>query len=188
MRSGTTVLILLGLVAVGGCGSLNSPDPVSPYYAYPPGWTVQLNQVLPIDPGAATVRLQYGRIVPRNGVQEQDPFCIMEVNTLNNQVQLLQPGRFEVVQVTRSISSITAVAPSPLLKARHVYDDGTPSFLYYITEFRLHDPARPDVRSLRCAWDQMAPGNRALMRHLTLGEMRGALGGWITLIPPAERL
>ena len=188
MRSGTTVLILLGLVAVGGCGSLNSPDPASPYYAYPPGWTVQLNQVLPIDPGAATVRLQYGRIVPRNGVQEQDPFCIMEVDTLNNQVQLLQPGRFEVVQVTRSISSITAVAKSPLLKARYVYDDGTPSFLYYITEFRLHDPARPDVRSLRCAWDQMAPGNRALMRHLTLDEMRGALGGWITLIPPAERL
>ncbi|MBS1147884.1 MAG: hypothetical protein H6R08_2060, partial [Proteobacteria bacterium] len=52
----------------------------------------------------------------------------------------------------------------------------------------LHDPARPDVRSLRCAWDQMAPGNRALMRHLTLDEMRGALGGWITLISPAERL
>ena len=188
MRSGTTLLILLVLAAVGGCGSLNSPDPASPYYAYPPGWTVQLNQVLPIDPGAATVRLQYGRIVPRNGVQEQDPFCIMEVNTLNNQVQLLQPGRFEVVQVTRSISSITAAAKSPLIKARFAFDDGSPSFLYFITEFRLHDPARPDVRSLRCAWDQMAPGNRALMRHLTLDEMRGALGSWITLISPAERL
>jgi hypothetical protein len=188
MRSGTTVLILLGLAAVGGCGSLNSPDPASPYYAYPPGWKVQLNQVLPIDPGAATVRLQYGRIVPRNGVQEQDPFCIMEVNTLSNQVQLLQPGRFEVVQVTRSISSITATAKSPLIKARYVDGDVDPSFLYFITTFRLRDAAQPDVRSLRCAWDQMAPGNRSLMRHLTLDEIRSALGGWITLIPPAERL
>lgn len=188
MRSGMKAFVLVGLLALGGCGSLNSPDPASPYYAYPPGWTVQLNQVLPIDPGAATVRLQYGRIVPRNGVQEQDPFCIMEVNTLNNQVQLLQPGRFEVVQVTRSISSITAAAQSSLVKARYVDDDGEPSFLYFITTFRLRDAAQSNVRSLRCAWDQMAPGNRALMRHLTLDEIRGALGGWITLIPPAERL
>jgi hypothetical protein len=34
----------------------------------------------------------------------------------------------------------------------------------------------------------MAPGNRALMRHLTLDEIRSALGDWITLVPPAERL
>ena len=188
MPSGTWVIAVFGMLAIGGCSSLASPDPASPYYGFLPGWSVQLNQALPINPGAATVRMQYGQIVPRNGVQEQDPFCIMEVNTLSNQVQMLQPGRFDVTRVTRSISTITAAAPSPLLKARHVYDDGPPSFLYYITEFRLHDPARPDVRSLRCAWDQMAPGNRGLMRHLTLEEMRGALGGWISLIPPVERL
>jgi hypothetical protein len=41
---------------------------------------------------------------------------------------------------------------------------------------------------MRCAWNQMAPGNRALMRHLSLAEIRAALGGWITLIPPQERL
>jgi hypothetical protein len=110
------------------------------------------------------------------------------VNTLSNEVQLLQPGRFEVVQVTRSMSDITAAAQSPLIKTRYVYDDGDPSFLYFITEFRLRDAAQPDVRSLRCAWNQMAPGNRALMRHLTLDEIRSALGDWITLIPPAERL
>jgi hypothetical protein len=187
-NGGMKALVLVGLVALGGCGSLSSPNPASPYYAYPPGWAVQLNRVLPIDPGAATVRLQYGRIVPRNGVQEQDPFCIMEVNTLSNEVQLLQPGRFEVVQVTRSMSDITAAAKSPLIKARYVYDDGDPSFLYFITEFRLRDAAQPDVRSLRCAWNQMAPGNRALMRHLTLDEIRSALGDWITLVQPAEHL
>lgn len=188
MRSGTWVSAVLGMVALGGCSSLSSPDPASPHYSFPPGWSVQLNRVLPIDPGAATVRLQYGRIVPRNGVQEQDPFCIMEVNTLSNQVQWLQPGRFEVVGVTRSVSSITAAAPSPLIKARFAFDDGSPSFLYFITEFRLRAADQPDVRSLRCAWNQMAPGNRGMMRHLTLDEMRGALGGWISLMPPKESL
>jgi len=181
--------IISGLVLLlGGCAGLQSSDPASPYYGFPPGWSVQLNRVLPIDPGAATVRLQYGRIVPRNGVQEQDPFCIMEVNMLSNQVQLLQPGRFEVIQVTRNVSSITAAATSPLIKARFAFDDGSPSFLYFITEFRLRDADQPDVRSLRCAWNQMAPGNQGLMRHLTLDEMRSALGGWINLIPPGEHL
>jgi hypothetical protein len=64
---------------------------------------------------------------------------------------------------------------------RHVDDEGDPSFLYFITEFRLRDPQQPNLRSLRCAWNQMAPGNRALMRHLTLDEIRSALGDWMQL-------
>ncbi|MDO9220039.1 MAG: hypothetical protein Q7T90_03340 [Thiobacillus sp.] len=186
-------LIGFGLVLLlGGCAELQSPDPDSPYYAYSPGWRVQLNRVLPIDPGSATVRLQYGRIVPRNGVQEQDPFCIMEVNTLSRQVQLLQLGRFEVVQVTRSVSELSAAAspliPQGLMKTGLGGGNDTPSFLYFITTFRLRDAAQPDVRSLTCAWDQMAPGNRSLMRHLTLDEIHSALGDWIHLIPPKESL
>ena len=74
--------------------TLESPNPDSPYYAYPPGWVVQLNRPLPIDPGSATVRLQYGRIVPRNSVQEQDPFCIVEVNTVSAEVQIAATGTF----------------------------------------------------------------------------------------------
>lgn len=192
MRREMTTLMFVGIAALGGCGSLASPDPGSPYYAYLPGWRVQLNRELPIDPGAATVRLQYGRIVPRNGVQEYDPFCIMEVNTLNNQVQLLQPGRFEVVQVTRSVSDIAAAAshliPPGLMQVGFMGGGYTPSFLYYITSFRLRDVSQPNIRSLRCAWDQMAPGNRSLMRHLTLDEIRSALGDWMYLIPPKESL
>jgi hypothetical protein len=183
--------ILVGVLLLGGCANLSSPNPDSPYYAYPPGWAAQLNRELPINPGSATVRLQYGRIVPRNGVQEQDPFCILEVNMVSSQVQMVQPGRFEIVQVSRNVSEITAAA-SPRMNSGFIktamgggYDD--PSFLYFITLFRLRDAAQPDVRSLRCAWNQMAPGNRALMRHLTLDEMRQALGDWITLMPPAGR-
>jgi hypothetical protein len=41
---------------------------------------------------------------------------------------------------------------------------------------------------MRCAWNQMAPGNRGLMRHLTLNEIHSALGDWMTLIPPQEAL
>jgi hypothetical protein len=180
--------LMIGLLlALGGCASLESPNPASPYYAYPPGWIVQLNRPLTIPPGSATVRLQYGQVVPRNGVQEQDPYCVVELNTVRDQAQTLRPGRFQVWKVSRSISVI-GMAASPLREARWVVEDDSPTFLYYKTEFRLRDPAQPDLRGMTCAWNQMAPGNRGLMRHLTLDEIRGALGSWMTLIPPKETL
>lgn len=180
--------VLMVLLLLGGCAGLESPNPASPYYAYPPGWSVQLHEPLTIPPGAATVRLQYGRIVPRNSVQEQDPFCVLELNTVSDMPQVVQPGHFEVLRVTRSVSSIFAgVAFSPFMKARFVNDD-SPTFLYYITEFRLRAAAQPNLRSLTCAWNQMAPGNYPLMRHLKLDEIQGALGGWMSLIPPKPTL
>ena len=179
----------IGLVLLlGGCVGLESADPASPYYAYSSGWTVQLNQPLMIPADAATVRLQYGRIVPRNSVQEQDPFCVVELNTVRAEPQILQPGRFEVWRVTRSVSPIAAAVPTPFIKAGFAVDDDTPAFLYFKTEFRLRDAAQPNLRGMTCAWNQMAPGNRGLMRHLTLDEIHSALGDWMRLIPPKENL
>lgn len=181
--------IWIGLVlALGGCGGLTSSDPASPHYAYTAGWTIALQRPLTIPPGAATVRLQHGRIVPRNSVQEHDPFCVVELDTVRDEPQTLQPGRFEVWRVTRSVNPIAVEVKSPLLRAGLLDDDGDPSFLYYITEFRLRDPNQPNLRGMRCAWNQMAPANRMLMRHLTLDEMQGALGGWMALIPPEAGL
>jgi hypothetical protein len=175
------------LLLLGGCAGLGSPDPASPYYAYTTGWVVALDRPLTVPPNEATVRLQHGRIVPRNSVQEQDPFCVVELDAVREVPQTLQPGRFEVVRVVRSINPITVAAKSPFIKTLYAFDDGQPSFLYYITEFRLRDPAQPDLRGMRCAWNQMAPGNMALMRHLTLDEIRWALGDWMRLIPPGAR-
>lgn len=181
-------VVLAGLaLLLGGCASFESPGPASPYYAYSPGWAVHLNRPLTIPRDAATVRLQYGKIVPRNSVQEYDPYCVVELDTVRAEPQVLKPGRFEVRRVTRRVETLAATAPY-FIKAGYVLDDSGPSFLYYKTEFHLRDPAQPDLRSMTCAWDQMAPANRALMRHLTLDEIRSALGNWISLTPPRGNL
>ena len=181
-------MVLAGLALfLGGCASLESPDPASPHYVYSSGWAVRLNRPLTIPRDAATVRLQYGEIVPRNSVQEYDPYCVVELNTVRAEPQVLKPGRFEVRRVTRRVETLAATT-SPYVKTRYVLDDTAPSFLYYKIEFRLRDPAQPDLRSMTCAWDQMAPANRTLMRHLTLDEIRSALGNWISLTPPRENL
>lgn len=180
-------VIVAFALGLGGCVSLTSPDPASPYYAYPANWTMRLNQPLVIPPGAATVRLQYGNIVPRNGVQEHDPYCVVELETVRAEPQRLQPGQFEVRRVTRTVETVAATE-ARFIKAGNAHHDTGPSFLYYKTTFHLRDPAQPTVRNLTCAWDQMAPWNRTFMRHLTLAEIRSALGNWITLMPLETRL
>lgn len=179
--------ILIGLVLLGGCAGLQSNDPASPHYAYATGWAMTLHKPLTIPAESATVRLQYGGIVPRNSVQEHDPFCVVELDTVREVPQTLAPGRFEVWRVTRSVSPISAARRAPIGRVHFVDDDGEPSFLYFMTAFRLRDPAQPALRGMTCAWNQMAPGNRALMRHLTLDEIRAALGDWFSLVPTGDR-
>ncbi|MEW6591066.1 MAG: hypothetical protein AB1418_08515 [Pseudomonadota bacterium] len=181
----TLGIALTALLA--GCASLASTDPASPHYAYTTGWTLELTRPLTIEPGAATVRLQYGRVVPRNGVQRHDPHCVVELNTVSDGPQTLQPGRFEVLRVIRSTNDFFVRGEHFFRTVRFVEDDG-PLSLFFITEFRLRDPAQPALRSMTCAWDQLAPGNYPMMRHLALDEIRSALGDWMRFIPPKERL
>lgn len=173
------VWILASVPGLAGCGGVPSAHTAPPHDAQSSAWALQLHQPLTIPADAATVRLQYGRIVPRNGVQEHDPFCVVELDTVRDSPQTLMPGRFAIVRMTRSVSSLAA-APSPLRRVS-LGDEGEPSFLYFVTEFQLRDPAQPRLRSMQCAWNQMAPGNRALMRHLSPDEMQSALGDWITI-------
>lgn len=175
---------LLALVSLGGCTGLAPSDPATPGSAAGTGWSVMLERPLVIPAEAATVRLQYGRIVPRNGVQDPDPFCVVELDTVSESPQTLSPGRFEVVRVSRSVS--TLVQRATPFRQVGLGDEDSPSFLYFITEFQLRDPGQPDLRAMTCAWNQMAPGNRALMRHLRLDEIRSALGDWIRVTPPGS--
>lgn len=171
---------------LAGCQS-QPPYPVdSPHYAYPRGLAIHLVQALEIPPGAATVRLQYGRPVARNGVQEVDPHCIFELDTVGDAVQRVAPDSFSVTRIQRREQTFSGMPawPQPWPRSLRVgWDDDGPSHLYYLTEFRLHSPRQPAVRSLTCQSNQMSAGI-AIMRHLSLPEMRGALGDYFRLELP----
>jgi hypothetical protein len=65
-------------------------------------------------------------------------------------------------------------------------DVDPPSQLFYKTRFWLRSARQPQVRLLLCQWDQMTPSGAALARHLTLAEIRWALGSTFTLTLPGE--
>ena len=157
------------LVALAGCAS-------------PPPATINIGRLsllapLVIPSASATVRLQYGNPVARNGVQEQDPFCVFEINTVSDGPQTVKPDTFRITRYSHAISSIAdAALPWPVATRVALFDDDGPTHIYYQTLLRLESALQPGVRQLTCMSNQNLPGVYPFMRHLTLDEIRAALG------------
>ena len=139
-----TVFSLLLLAGLYGCST--TPDAT----VYPVG-RLHLHDQLKIEPDAATARLQYGRIVARNAVQEQDPFCVFEIDTVRPETQVVQPGEFAITGISRSVETFASMPVLPRYAMRvSLGDDDSPTHIYYKTTFRLRDAQQP-VRALTWA-------------------------------------
>lgn len=167
------VLIALAfLLSLAACASApESPRPMG---------RLSLRAPVDIPAGAATLRLQYGRVTAFNAVQEQDPFCVFELDTVSDRPQTVAPATFEITGINRGVETFAGMPVWPFRPMRvALVDDGGPTHIYFKTLFRLA-PNPQKARALTCMSNQYMPGI-AIMRHLTLGEMRSALGGIFTL-------
>lgn len=177
------IAILLPALLTAGCQSAPPLDPDAPHSAYADDRVLVQLKELSIPAEAATVRLQFGHIVARNGVEETEPYCIFELDSVRADPQTVHPDRYRVTAMQRRVQTFTGLPwPDYPLRVRFGNDDG-PSHVYFITAFRLHSAAQPQVRALTCQSNQMAPGI-AIMRHLTLVEIRAALGDYFRLELP----
>lgn len=183
--SGKRACVLFFAAVLCACQSPAAYGPDSPWYRYPSGVALVLDTPLVIGPGEATLRLQSGRVVARNAVQEQEPFCVLESLRVLPDAQRVEPDRFAVTRVARSVSSIAEAAGpvADVVRVRFGGDDG-PTFLYFKTEFTLHSPRQPDIVRLTCMVNQNAAGNAGAMRHLTLAEIRQAVAGYFRIVLP----
>lgn len=161
------------LLVVSGLGTAFA----SPPDASGPG--LELLRPIEIPANSATARLQYGHLVARNGVQEQDAFCVFELDTVAEQAQRVEPEHFQITRVSRSVETFAGMPVGVI--AAFWMDDEQPSQIYYKTTFKLHSERQPTVRNLSCMSNQMMPGTYLAMRHLTLAEIRAALGGYFRL-------
>ncbi len=178
---------VIATMTLSACQNPGAYGPDSPWYRYPAGVSMILLKPLDIPPGEATVRLQFGRTVPRNGVQEQEPFCVLELTTVRPETQHVEPDTFAVTGVERSISSIAAadLPAFPLMRTGFSGDD-SPTFIYFKTTFHLHSARQPQVDRMTCMANQNAAGNAGSMRHLTLAEMRQAVARYFRIDLPAQ--
>jgi hypothetical protein len=180
------LLATLPALLLAGCAhSLDQAVPIG---------RLHLNAPLPIPAGAASARIQYGRTVAFNAVQEQDPFCVFQIDTVADSPRTLAPASFAVTGIERSVSTFAGLPVMPARSLRVSFgSDDLPTHIYYKTRFRLAaDPASASVNAptraldLICMSNQQMPGV-AIMRHLTRAEIRGALGSLFTLELHAPR-
>jgi hypothetical protein len=119
-----------------------------------------------------------------------EPHCILEVSTLSETARTVEPDTFEVWRVRRSILPFDVFAGGGVLeaglrRAGEEGDGGGPSQVFYATELWLRSSRQPDVMRLTCRSDQLTASGATAARHLTLEEVRQALGSTLTVEPRA---
>jgi hypothetical protein len=176
------ILLLCLAALLWSCDTPRTYGPETPYYRFPADSRLVLNHALEIPAGRATARIQNGRVAVFGHVQEHQPHCIFEIHTVKAEAQRVEPDTFSIVKVERSTSTL-AVQPSFFIRAAFA-DTDRPGQLFYKTIFTLRSERQPGVRWLSCQSDQYAAGI-SIPRHLTVSEIRLALGDIFTLELPA---
>lgn len=174
-------LLLFCVTFLWSCNTPGGYGQESPYYRYPENGRFVLNHTLEIPANWATARLQSGKVVSFGHVQEQEPHCIVELNTVRAEPQHIEPDTFIIVRVQRSISELAA-ASGFFIRAAFV-SDNRPTQMFYKTAFTLRSDKQPGVLRMTCQSDQHAAG-MGIPRHLSVPDIRRALGNIFTLELP----
>lgn len=148
----------------------------SPYYTVPAGTPLTLHREVVVPADRVDVYLQDGRVRAYAEVNPYHPFCSLEVRRRLDTPQTVAPGEFRVVKTVQEIIQTMRVPGVRLASG------GSPSFEIYNTVLELRSDRQPQVAHLACAHWVYPPQQR----HLTVNEMRRALGELMTLRLPGK--
>jgi hypothetical protein len=172
------MFVLAAALALAACQPLAVRDPASPWYVPPAGSRLILHRTLTIPPNGVSVWLQAGEVLPHGGVNQFEPWCKFEHRLRVARPLEVFPDTFTVTRVERRIDLVLGMPAR--LAALDWSEDGQPSHVTYATRFHLGSALQPGVLRLTCGHLQDPVRNA---RHLTLAEIRQALGEVFTLEP-----
>lgn len=177
MRPLSVLLVSLSLVACQSAGNVGQPDSWLPAV----NSRLLLKQELTIQPGSAHVTIQSGRVVSISDRRSYYPYCELEVNSVRETPQTVSPDEFIIRKAYVESRTVSADGFRKVTQWADVRI-GARSIVIYRTVFKLGSDRQPDVRWMTCErW-----GDAALDTHLTLDEIRQALGSYFSLLPPAS--
>jgi len=156
-------------------------DVDSPYYLVPVGSTLVQNQDVVIPPNTASTYLQGGTLMPQSQVNQYHPFCKFEVMKVRDTPQTIKADTYVIKKVVQERTD--SVDAGQIRVAALSGGMGTMVGAYgmdtitLVTRMFLHSDEHPDVYGLSCGhWVYPSTG-----QHLTIHEMRTALGGVFSL-------
>ncbi|MCW8966052.1 MAG: hypothetical protein OQK82_05110, partial [Candidatus Pacearchaeota archaeon] len=161
---------------ITACSTTPVTDESSTLYILPIGSTLELHQSLSIEPNRARTFIQYGKVIEEKAIDKYYPYCELEISTLSEQTQIIQPDKFTIYKVIDDEHQTGRYFMYASLSIS--FTDG-PVILGYATEFFLRSKKQPDVRKLIClSWDEPWRG-----KYLSLTEIKRALGTIASIHP-----
>lgn len=149
------------------------------------GGTLEIHRDVEIGAGRARTFFQDG--VPAHGINEFKPFCQIEVSTLRETAQTIQPDSFAVTPVGGRFEQVVERLPVQVAglfigvgSGGSMSGSDGPSRVSHVLYFRLHSPKQPDVRGFACGGAFDDPGNADAP---TLQDIANALGAYATFTP-----
>ncbi len=167
-----------------GCQNFVERDENSPFYMVPSGSRLLLHYDVMIPPYKLKTYIQNGRIV--YAPNQYYPFCRFELRQVKETPQRVTPDIFEIYQTSRQKGIFAAMSSFQLFASLTFGNsgDGKPSPIIYATRMDLRSSQQPEVFRLTCGHLQ-DPNLEA--RHLSIKQIREALGNVFTLQLPPEK-
>lgn len=184
------VVYLLVTVLLASCQPSRVHESYASDYRIPRGSKLILHEPIAIPPHYAHVDIQAGRVVPVGRVQELYPFCELEVTEVKPVAQHLTPDTFIVHKIGHRIYDVRV----PWIRLAGIGLDAAlfggdgPLQTFYVTDLHLRSNNQPNILKLSCQSNQRAFPGILYARHLSIVEIRGALGGLFTLLLPGQAL
>jgi len=159
------------------CQTTGPLDENSPSHLLPSGSRLVLKQELTIPAHSVSILLQGGHEVSNRDLERYQPHCRLEIQDMREIAQVVTADEFVVRRAFRDTKSS---ARTGLMKTALRYAAEGPTYFVFRTVLDLHSERQPQVRSLTCQqW-----GNPGTGRHLSIREIRQALGEIFTLYLP----
>jgi len=171
-------LIITALLAgqLTACSFTPEPGPDSVFYSPPVGSQLRLNVAITIPAHDTDIYIQDGKVQSSYwSVDAYYPHCNFELRTRTAVARQVEPDTFIITRVVRDIENV--LLNNPVRVAGFGSGDTAPPHEDYMVIMDLRSDTQSDVMRMTCQhWEDPNEGN-----HLTINEMRKALGKLFTL-------
>lgn len=193
----TIAVISFTILILVACSSTPVTDVNSPYFVPPAGSRFIVNRDINIDAHKTSAWFQGGKLKPYNQLDLYYPNCKFELKSLSEKSRKVKPDIFLVTRVKQEEQVLDMTVPLRIAGASvgigigggtrsgvgvgigfgFSIGAGGTSPVPYATIFYLRSEEQPEVFRVTCMhWEDPADG-----QYLTFGEIRQALGDYITI-------
>lgn len=151
----------------------------SSYFSVDSSATIEIIETLTVSPNSARVFLQNGEI-RYGGINLYEVNCEVEINTVSESRQIIEPGVFRVIRISQEESPIVMAKPLMVASLNYAWsnsDSPVDIKLFYRFHLMAQDSSsKSDVRAVICRGEQSEPYQAELP---TLEEMKQAAGKYL---------